>query len=127
MKRVLITGMSGTGKSTIIGELAARGYKSVDTDSDEWSEWVNAVEDGPDGPTTEPDWIWREDRLQRLLATEDTDLLFVSGCKSNQGKFYPQFDHIILLSAPAELIVERLAARTNNPYGKHPDELARVL
>jgi hypothetical protein len=24
-------------------------------------------------------------------------------------------------------IVKRLAARTNNPYGKHPDEVARVL
>ena len=42
-------------------------------------------------------------------------------------KFYPQFDHIVLLSAPAQVIRERLATRTNNPYGKHPDELARVL
>jgi dephospho-CoA kinase len=40
MKRVLITGMSGTGKSTVILELAARGYKAVDLDSDEFSEWT---------------------------------------------------------------------------------------
>jgi shikimate kinase len=39
----------------------------------------------------------------------------------------PRFDHIILLSAPADVIVERLKSRTNNPYGKHPDQLARVL
>ena len=32
MKRVLLTGMSGTGKSTVINELAARGYKAVDID-----------------------------------------------------------------------------------------------
>jgi hypothetical protein len=32
MKRVLLTGMSGTGKSTVINELTARGYKAVDTD-----------------------------------------------------------------------------------------------
>jgi len=51
----------------------------------------------------------------------------VSGTVRNQGKFYPQFDHIILLSAPVSVIVERLASRTNNPYGKHPDELAEVL
>jgi hypothetical protein len=25
------------------------------------------------------------------------------------------------------LLFERLATRTSNPYGKHPDELARVL
>jgi shikimate kinase len=123
MKRVLLTGMSGTGKSTLIRALAARGYRAIDTDSDEWSEWVTSADDGP----AEPDWVWREDRIQRLLATADADVLFVSGCKSNQGKFYAQFDHIILLSAPAPVLVERLATRTTNSYGKQPDELAQVL
>jgi dephospho-CoA kinase len=38
-----------------------------------------------------------------------------------------QFDHIILLSAPPETLVERLATRTSNSYGKAPAELSRVL
>ena len=42
-------------------------------------------------------------------------------------KFLPQFDHIILLSAPAAVIVARLATRTSNTYGKRPEEIARVL
>lgn len=128
MKRVLITGMSGTGKSTLICELSARGYQAIDTDTDEWSEWATGagLPDGS-GSDEEPDWVWRENRIQALLSTEDADVLFISGCKSNQGKFYAQFDHVVLLSAPITLLVERLATRTTNPYGKHPDELAQIL
>jgi shikimate kinase len=134
VKRVLVTGMSGTGKSTVIASLAARGYKAIDADDGEWSEWVNVA--GDDGPSSSSDpnwvwrtkdWVWREDRMQRLLTTEDAGVLFVGGCAPNQGKFYAQFDHIVLLSAPAAVLVERLATRTTNSYGKHPDELARVL
>jgi len=122
--------MSGTGKSTVIAELAARGYKAVDADSDEYSEWVE-VSGGSDeyGSTVEPnrDWVWREDRIQELLFTQDANMLFVSGCAENMRKFLPQFDHVVLLSAPAEVIVERLATRTTNQYGKRPEEVARVL
>jgi len=128
MTKVLLTGMSGTGKSTLIGALAARGYKAVDTDTDAWSTWVT-VPRGPEhaGAGVEHDWVWRDDRMQRLLTTNDASLLFVSGCKSNQGQFYPQFDHVVLLSAPIPMLLERLAIRTTNPYGKYPDERAQVL
>ncbi|MGH2517552.1 MAG: shikimate kinase, partial [Ktedonobacterales bacterium] len=125
-----LTGMSGTGKSTVIGALAARGYKAVDADCDEFSEWVEVA--GDPGAFESPvevdrDWVWREERIQELLSTEDADVLFLSGCAENMRKFLPQFDHVVLLSVPADVIVERLAARTNNPYGKHPDQVARVL
>ena len=132
MKRVLLTGLSGTGKSTVIGALADRGYKAVDLDTDAWSEWGAVERDGapaaPESPV-EPgrDWVWREDRLRDLLSTEDADVLFVGGCAENMGKFRGRFDHIVLLSAPASVMVERLATRTTNPYGKRPDEAARVL
>ncbi|MGH2533633.1 MAG: AAA family ATPase [Thermomicrobiales bacterium] len=127
MKRVLLTGMSGTGKSTLIKELAARGYKAVDTDYDGFSELVNVPADEPTGLDPGQDWVWQEDRIQALLSTDDADVLFLSGTSPNQGKFYPQFDHIVLLTAPADVIIERLATRTTNPYGKRPEEVARVL
>ena len=115
VKRVLLTGMSGTGKSSVVRELAARGFNAVDSD-DGWSEPL------PDGRQR-----WREDAIEVLLATEDTDVLFVAGCEENQARFHARFDHIILLSAPLEVLMGRLADRTSNPYGKAPDELSRIV
>ena len=115
MKRVLLTGMSGTGKSSVIRALSARGFKAVDTD-DGWCEPL------PDGRQQ-----WREDAIGQLLDTEDADVLFVAGCEENQVRFHPRFDLIILLSAPVEVLAERLATRTTNVFGRAPGELARVL
>jgi dephospho-CoA kinase len=126
MKRVLITGMSGTGKSVLIDELAALGYKAVDADSDEWSHWVDVPGD-VDAVEPGKDWVWREDLIERLLSTEDAEVLFLSGTAMNMVKFYPQFDYIVLLSASPDVILERLATRTNNRYGKRSEEAARVL
>ncbi len=135
MKRVLLTGMSGTGKSTVIRELARRGYRAVDTDYGGWSHWITMRTGRPAQPPAEGeygwdelDWVWREDRMRRLLASvEEGDVLFVAGTAPNQGKFYPQFDHVILLSAPIDVIVERLTTRENNPYATTPRSLARVV
>ena len=118
MRRVLVTGMSGTGKSSALGALADRGFRTVETDVDGWSEWV----DGDD-----PGWSWREDRMRELLAAEGDRTLFVSGCVPNQAAFYDRFDAVVLLSAPADVLLERIATRMTNGYGKAPEERELVL
>ncbi len=120
MPKVLVTGMSGTGKSAALQALGERGHRVIDTDTDQWSHWVTT----PDGA---PDWVWREDAIAALLASHRHGRLFVAGCKTNQGRFYPQFDHIALLSAPADVLLARIAVRTSNPYGKDPAERAQIL
>jgi shikimate kinase len=127
VKRVLITCMSGTGKSTVISELNARGYRAIDADYGGLSGTISSPDDELSGSSPKQDWVWREDRIQSILSADDVDVLFLSGCSPNQGKFYLQFDHIVLLTAPVDVILERLATRTNNPYGKRPEEVIQVL
>jgi shikimate kinase len=118
VQRVLVTGMSGAGKSALLDELAVRGFRTVDTD---YGDYFHTV----DGES-----LWREDRINALLSSAPDELpgvLFVQGTTRNQARFYPRFDHIVLLSAPPEVLAERLATRAGNPYGKDPAELAETL
>jgi dephospho-CoA kinase len=119
MQRVLVTGMSATGKSTVLNKLGELGHKVVDTDYGGFTTEVDSAEG--------PERLWREDRIQEVLSANDADVLFISGTSRNQVRFYSQFDHIVLLSAPAHVLVERLITRTNNPYGKNPNEIAQTL
>lgn len=117
VRRILVTGMSGTGKSSALAELDQRGFQVVDTDEPGWTEWSDR-EDG---------YVWREDRVTELLRREDGPALFVSGTVSNQGRFYSRFDAVVLLSAPAEVLLSRIEDRTTNPYGKTPDQRELIL
>ena len=109
--------MSGTGKSTVLAELEQRGFKVIDTDKGGWSEWSDA-----DGG-----YVWREDRITELLAHEVGSALYVAGTVSNQGRFYPRFDAVVLLSAPADVLLSRIATRTTNEYGKSAEDRDLIL
>jgi shikimate kinase len=119
VKRVLLTGMSGVGKSTVVARLAQLGYRAIDTDECGLSVDVHSA--------AGRERLWREDRIQDLLSADRADVLFITGTTRNQVKFYRQFDHIVLLSAPADALGKRLATRTNNPYGRLPLEQAETL
>jgi dephospho-CoA kinase len=126
MKRILITGMSGTGKSSVIQELVARGYRAHDLDTSEWSEWIDADPSDVLTPTRGKDWVWREDRVRALLSRPEDGTLFISGCAENMAQLFPLIDVVILLSAPAATIMERLRARSPGSYGSVAEERRRV-
>ncbi|MDN3495788.1 AAA family ATPase [Planococcus sp. APC 4015] len=105
MPHILITGMSGAGKTTVLDELARRGHRVIDTDYDGW-ELADAT--------------WDEPRMADLLASDHH--VVVSGTVENQGHFYDRFGAIVLLSAPVDVLLERVATRTNNPYGNTAED-----
>lgn len=109
MARVLITGMSGAGKSTLLAAVGRRGFPTVDTDYDGW-ERSNAQ--------------WDEPRMSALLA--DYSTIAVCGTAENQGRFYDRFEHVIYLYVPLEVLLNRVRARANNPYGKAVEQRADI-
>lgn len=123
--RILVTGMSGTGKSAVLAELGRRGYRVVDTDEPGWRQYRAYAESADDVHRGE--WLWVDERLARLLASGDGRSLFVAGCVRNQSAFYDRFDAIVLLSAPLEVLLDRVARRTTNEYGKSRLERAMIV
>jgi dephospho-CoA kinase len=101
--------MSGTGKSTLLDVLAERGHLTVDTDYDGW---------------TLADGRWDASRMSELLGRESN--VVVAGTVDNQGDFYDRFDHVVLLSAPLDILIGRVSSRTTNSYGQTADEQAEI-
>ena len=109
---VLLTGMSGAGKSALVHELRRRGYTAYDADEDGFSE-----------PRGDGRWGWRADRVADLLARAPDRLAFFAGCSEEQVDL--PFDLRVLLTAPRSVLVERL--RTRSGYGRDDAELSQVL
>jgi shikimate kinase len=93
----------------LLDELHRRGHVTLDTDYDGWEL---------------PDRTWDEQRMDRFLQSH-LDVV-VSGTVQNQGRFYDRFQHVVLLSAPLHVLIERVRSRTNNPYGKTPGQQAEI-
>jgi hypothetical protein len=80
---VLVTGMSGTGKSAALAEVARRGHRVVDTDYGGYSAEV---------PSSGPgrfEQVWREDRVETLLDGHDDGVMFVPAVSRTKGSSTP--------------------------------------
>lgn len=113
--QVLITGVSGNGKSGVITMLRYLGYVGIDMDEPGYS---FRAESGHQ--------LWNESRLQEALASRSAEPVFVGGCAENQVKFYPQFTHVILLSAPLTVLLARLENRGGDPEAGRQAEREQV-
>jgi shikimate kinase len=135
---VLVTGISGSGKSAVCGELQRRGYEAHDTDQDGNAVWVSqktgdvtATPAASEG--TPPEWLeeqeWRVApfKVEALAKRADTLLVFLCGSTANEREVWHLFSRVIYLAIDNETLRRRLASRTTNAFGKAPNELQAIL
>lgn len=136
MKKIYITGVSGTGKTTIAKELDKRGFYVISIDEvPGLCSWVHQTTGekhcGKDTPLTvefvdEHDWICDIEYLNKLLS-KDVELGFVLGIAGNQNSFLQSFNKILLLECSPDTFSARIDARTDNDFGKDPKIKSRIL
>jgi shikimate kinase len=116
LTRVLLTGMSATGKSSVVGELRKRGFRAIDMD-DPGHSYRDAA----------GNQLWREEVVETAFSEAGALPLFISGCAENQVKFYSRLTDVVLLTAPRDVVLHRLSIRTSNPYGRTAAEREEVI
>lgn len=125
MNNYLIEGISGTGKTSVCDELQKRGYKALEAD-----EAFGFYGDPKTGLPTENkhqlNWVWDRKRVDEALK-DKTETIFVCGGAMNQNEFIHYFKKVFTLYVDDDTLRNRLLKRTNNDFGKHPEDLARQL
>lgn len=124
--KILITGNPGSGKTSVSEVLEQRGYVVHDADEG-FGQWIHKISGKKrySRPTVNREdyyWVWRVQKIKRLLKDTKGNLVFFCGIASNQAELYKDFDKIVMLNCDLEIVKQRLGDRRNNPFGKRtPD------
>jgi hypothetical protein len=109
-RNYLVEGLSGAGKSSVYEELIQRGYKAISTDR----AWKCHS-------------MWDEQKAVSELENPEPEVLFVCGSSRNRDRFLPYFTKIFNLRIDDDTMRRRLQERTNNEFGKQPEEVELML
>jgi len=130
--KVFITGVAGTGKSTISKALNEKGITSIDfSDNPGFQYWRNKItkEKVKYIPTDDVNWFYQNeslcdfDKLQELL-NKYKDLV-VTGVATGTGHL-KLFDRVLLLQCEPQTLISRMETR-ERMFGKTKAEQDHVL
>lgn len=121
---ILITGIPGSGKTSLCENLKQKGYIAYDADED-FGQWIHKKTGSklytrPTDNREDYYWIWRSDKIKKKLNHTTDSLVFFCGFATNQSELYEDFDKIVVLDCDLETIKHRLTSRPNNAFGKRP-------
>jgi hypothetical protein len=124
-RNYLVEGLSGAGKSSVYEELIGRGYKAITTDR----AWKSRA--GPNtglrSPPIHQSSMWEERKALSELERSEPEVLFVCGSGGNRDRFLPYFTKVFNLCIDDDTMRRRLRERTNNDFGKQPEEFELML
>lgn len=129
-KSILITGISGTGKSSLSKKLNEMGYKAYDLDDypglftmlDKRTGKPVVDHDNADLEKVDAmDWVCDTEKLTSIIANESSPITFYCGNASDMDKILPFFDSVILLKIDPDIMRHRLTTRTENDFGRTPE------
>ncbi len=125
-RNYLVEGLSGAGKSSVYEELIERGYKAISTDR-AWKVHAD-LDTGLLGRSIQYDnSMWDEHKALSELESPGSEVLFVCGSSRNRDRFLPYFTRVFNLRVDDDTMRRRLQERTNNDFGKQPEELELML
>ena len=136
MALVWVTGVPGSGKSSVCASLKAAGHHAVDADWEGYNRWVHrrtgeVIADPPypvpDGWLETSSWQIDPDMVRALAGQVRSTVGFLFGAVENEIEVWDHFDRVICLVIDDETLRHRLTTRTTNPFGKQPDQLAAAL
>ncbi|HEY4963887.1 MAG TPA: hypothetical protein VIH90_04290 [Candidatus Saccharimonadales bacterium] len=131
MSLFLITGLPGTGKSTVRAELVTRGIEAYDGDEDHLAHWYDdagipvPIENEvrtPEFVNTHTRDIARQTVVNLATRAIGIELVFLCGDPENEDKLQDIFTGIFALTLDDKIRQHRLDIRKNNPWGKLPHE-----
>jgi gluconate kinase len=134
---VWVTGLSGTGKSSVAERLRELGHCSVDADDDGVSNWrsraTGEIVTSPPLEERPRDWLerfgWNIDmhRVEALRHRADGRPVFLFGAVENEADVLAVADVVVCLVADAGTLQQRLAMRQTNDFGKAPGDVDAVM